>query len=580
MKRYAWTILLAAALFVGCQQASNGQEGTTVESTNAAPDAPAMEVFDVDAPVDLLAGSVWEYRMNDGDWQEGPLMLPAGFEGEISMRIRFDLTQETIDELACTQLEQLTNERLWQMDVNYFLNGTQLLPSIFERGIFYSTIRGIDPGLLVEGENTLSFSIKGSTPEAKPFWTINMELLAMLPKHLELRTGPIVSAFDEDGVWITCRTNIPAEVTLDGEWVDTDTAVKVVGESSDDGLNHKFYVPRNGDKLDYKLTAPWGDDVRVLLYAPYRPGSLSGSTTGNAFSRELFVVNLWSEGKPLKFVFTGDTQKNPDSWGAIADAVAAEEVTLVASVGDMNEDGLFDWRWDPELFTPGAALFATTPFYPGVGNHEVNYNSHFGNRDSHCVILDDFFVMPENHVRHSWSQQVGPVLIVSLEGHRDFSPGTDLHAWLVETLEGAGDDVDYIFLLQHYPAWSSGGYMHTAEDGSEPRWYVDAKQAREVIVPLLKEHDATALVVGHDHFYQRSETPDGFTQILTGTAGSASTPGAQVPAGNNPHAVIGRGGPHYCLFEVTDEGCVMTVKTADGEVIDTKTFQPRETDAE
>jgi hypothetical protein len=109
---------------------------------------------------------------------------------------------------------------------------------------------------------------------------------------------------------------------------------------------------------------------------------------------------------------------------------------------------------------------------------------------------------------------------------------------------------------------------------------VDARQAREVIVPLLKEHHATALVCGHDHFYQRSETADGFTQILTGTAGSASTPGAEVPAGANPHAVVGRGGPHYCLFEVTDDGCVMTVKTADGEVIDTRTFEPRETDAE
>jgi hypothetical protein len=554
MKRYAWMILLAAALFAGCQNATDAQ---AVESTDTAPEAPAIEPADVDAPVDLLAESVWEYRMNDGDWQEGPLILPAGFEGEISMRIRFDLTQETIDELACTQLEQLTNERLWQMDVNYFINGTQLLPSIFERGIFYSTIRGIDPGLLVEGENTLSFSIKGSTPEAKPFWTINMELLAMLPKHLELRTGPIVSAFDDKGVWITCRTNIPARATMLAGWGDG--VLEVAAESSDDGLNHKLYVPRDGDDLTYTLRTESGDH--------------SVTSEGNA-------VSLWSEGKPLKFAFTGDTQKNPEAWGAIADAIAAEEVTLVASVGDMNEDGLFDWRWDPELFTPGAALFATTPFYPGVGNHEVNYNSHYGNRDAHCVILDDFFVMPENHVRHSWSQQVGPVLIVSLEGHRDFSPGTDLHAWLVETLEGAGDDVDYIFLLQHYPAWSSSGYTELNEDGSEPRWYVDARQAREVIVPLLKEHHATALVCGHDHFYQRSETADGFTQILTGTAGSASTPGAEVPAGANPHAVVGRGGPHYCLFEVTDDGCVMTVKTADGEVIDTRTFEPRETDAE
>ena len=92
----------------------------------------------------------------------------------------------------------------------------------------------------------------------------------------------------------------------------------------------------------------------------------------------------------------------------------------------------------------------------------------------------------------------------------------------------------------------------------------------------MKKYNATALICGHDHFYQRSETPDGFTQVLTGTAGTASPYDLKLPAGNNPHAVIGRGGEHYCLFEITDDGCVMTVKRADGAVVDTRTWPPRE----
>ena len=125
MTRYAWILLLAAGLFVGCQQTTDAQ---TVETTDA--DAPVVETADANAPADLLDGATWEYRLDDTEWQAGPLMLPANFSGEIFMRIRFDVSQDTIYDLACTQLEQLTNDRLWQMDVDYYINGTRLLPPV------------------------------------------------------------------------------------------------------------------------------------------------------------------------------------------------------------------------------------------------------------------------------------------------------------------------------------------------------------------------------------------------------------------------------------------------------------------
>jgi hypothetical protein len=572
MRSFGICVLTIVLALTGCSRAQQPADEVT--------DAPDVQASPTpEAPADLLADVTWEYRLNDGEWQADELIVPANFQGAISARAIFTVTAEQLDEMACVQIEQLTNDRIRMMDVNYLLNGQMVVPPLMERGVFLDTIYGVSKDLLQVGDNELAFTINaGNGPEPMPFWDVRMHLLAMRPEHLALRTGPIVSAFDDESVWITCRTNLPASVTLTGRWTDTDTDVEFTSQSSADGLVHQLQVARGGNTLEYMLTIHANDSDYGMFIANGTetvPIGVMSSDASTTLSLVPFTVHLWSEGEPLRFVFTGDTQRNPDAWGAIANAVAAEQVTLAASIGDMNEDGLFEWRWDPELFTPGAAMFATTPFYPGVGNHEVNYNSHYGNRDAFCAILDDFFVMPANHMRHSWAQQIGPVLIISIEGHRDFSPGTELYAWLSDTLDGAGEDVQYIFLLDHYPAWSSSGYTELGADGSEPRWYVDALQMREVIVPLLQQHNATALVCGHDHFYQRSETPDGFTQVLTGTAGSASTEGAVIPAGTNPYAVIGRGGPHYCLFEVTDEGCVMTVKTADGEVIDTRTWAPR-----
>ncbi len=529
---------------------------------------------------DLLAGSTWEYRLNDGEWAPGELTVPANFRGAISARTTFSVTAAQLDEMACVQIDQLTNDRIRLMDVNYLLNGQMVVPPVMERGVFLDTIYGVRTDFLHVGDNELAFTISaGNGPEPKPFWTVEMNLLAMLPRHIDIRTGPIVSAFDENGVWITCRTNIPAEVTLEGNWGGDD--FEIAATSSDDGLNHKLYVPREGDELAYFLTAT-SDGSTLALAADLMPADGADATftpialSADGTSFDPYRITLWSEGEPLRFVVTGDTQRNPEAWGAIANAVAAENPALVASVGDMNEHGQCDWRWDPELFTPGAAMFATTPFYPSIGNHEVNYNSHVGNRDADCVLLDDFFVMPANHMRRSWAQQLGPVLIVSFEGHRDFSPGTALHDWLKTTLAEAGEDVEYIFLVNHYPAWSTSGYMNLTADGGEPRWYVDAKQMQDVIVPLALEYGATAIVVGHDHFYQRSELPGGLTQVLTGTSGSGGGQQGHVPAGANPYAVVGKGGYHYCVFDVTDDGCVMTVKNIDGEVIDTRTWAPRD----
>ncbi|MHC4563765.1 MAG: metallophosphoesterase family protein [Planctomycetota bacterium] len=530
------TLILAASLI------SIGVFTSPAPRAAAAPSAPASN---------LLDGAQWRYRLNDEPWQEEPAMLPVGFHGEVSAVIDFEAQAELIDEAVCLEL---THNFIPHVNVAYRLNGKQAALSPMQAGFFSQRFLNISKSLISGGKNELSFTVTvvNTKDRPQPFSKLEMVLALKRAEDLTFRTEPVVSAFSADGVWISCRTNIPAEVTASASWADGErkTAETVV-DRNDSPLAHRFFVPRRGNRLEYSVTARCGDAAKTT---------------------KVYTLPLWSNDQPLRFAVHGDTQRQPETWARVAKAIQRDRPAFLASIGDMNENGQCNWRWDPEFFAPAAELFATIPYYPTIGNHDVSYHSDIKNRRTDSPLLDEFFVTPEGP-RRSWAQQFGKVLMISIVGHEDFSRGTDRHKWLEGVLSGS--DAAYIFLLDHYPAWSSSYYGKLNPDGSQPRWYAESHQIREVIVPLLTKYNATALICGHNHYYQRSETPDGFTQVLTGTAGSASPLGAVVPAGNNPHAVIGLGGEHYCLFEVTDTGCTMTVKRPDGEVIDTRTWTPR-----
>ncbi len=403
--------------------------------------------------------------------------------------------------------------------------------------------------------NELSFLLQvgNSTDEPMPFDVPPMTLSPRWAEELAFRTGPIISSFNQEGFWLSCRTNLPADVRVMVTWTDgSDEKTQELLDRSGDPLSQLFYIPRKGNRFEYRLVARC-DDVEVTTPAE--------------------TVSFWSKGDPIRFVIHGDTQRCPEAWGKISEAIVSETPAFVASIGDMNENGQADWGWDPEFFTPAAKMFATIPYYPGVGNHDVSYHSDIQNRGAASPLLTQFFVTPFGP-GYSWSQQFGNVLIVSIVGHQDFSVGSERYKWLEDMLRES--DADYIFLLTHYPAWTNTDYGRLNDDGGKPRWYIEREQAETVIVPLMKKYGATALICGHDHYYMRSETPDGFTQVMTGTAGTGSPYDVDIPAGNNPHAVLGKGGEHYCLFEITDDGCVMTVKRSNGDIVDTRTWPPRE----
>jgi len=349
----------------------------------------------------------------------------------------------------------------------------------------------------------------------------------------------VLGAYNDGYFTVTCRTNIPADVTLRTAGGAFETV-----SSSPRGLLHRFNVPR-----------PAG---RLLRYR------MEASRDGVTRKTPWYDVDLWTpeSGDNLRFVAMGDSRSLIEPWRQVAAAVLPVKPDLVVFVGDMVADGRNDWEWDEQFIGPSGDLLRTIPMYPVIGNHE---NS--------APVYNELFHSPTPDGRGlNWAQTIGDVLLIGVVGHESFAPDTDNYQWLEKAL--AESDAKFIFVFTHYPPWSSGGNANVDEDGIP--YDKTRHQAQTVILPLLAKYGATAFIAGHDHFYERSEPPSGVTCVVTGGAGAPLYGRPENFQENNPHSAVFAQELHYCLLEVSGDTCTMQVVTPVGETIDTRTWQARD----
>ncbi|NBC11504.1 MAG: hypothetical protein GVY24_07200 [Planctomycetes bacterium] len=133
-------------------------------------------------------------------------------------------------------------------------------------------------------------------------------------------------------------------------------------------------------------------------------------------------------------------------------------------------------------------------------------------------------------------------------------------------------DARFLFVMTHYPPFSSGGHGRVDEKGEPLERPI--RQARAFLIPLFTRYGVTAVVSGHDHFYERSELPGGVTGIVSAGAGSRLYSKTDNPL-QNPHSTVWRSEYHYCRVRVGPEKCRLTAVSLDGAVLDEKTWAPR-----
>lgn len=411
-------------------------------------------------------------------------------------------------------------------------------------GMRYRIIPGIPASMLIPGTNQLQLTwntkvkkkINKETasisfsPRQIAASDIDISLMAHPDEKLKFQTGPLLGYVGKKFFTLSCRVNIPATVEL---------KINKRKYSSARALMHSFKIENLSANTSYKytLTASLNSNCTKII-GP-------------------FSVKTLPKGEPFKFAILGDSRSNPSDWAKVANALAKQKPSLAVFVGDMISNGRNDYEWDEQFYNPAKELLATTPLYGIVGNHEEN-----------SPLFPHFFKTPEES--KNWSQEIGSVLLISIDGEMNWSKNSKLANWLEQTLSKS--KADYIFLSSHYPAWSSGchGWIKDGHPG-EPQM----QNAQEVIMPLLKKYNATAMFAGHDHFYERSEPENGVTMIVTGGAGAPLRPKAKNAAKQNPYSKVFASKLHYCMIYVDKKKCVMEVRTPDGEVIDTKIWPSR-----
>lgn len=422
------------------------------------------------------------------------------------------------------------------------LNGHRIRHSV--DGVNYRTVHGIDPKWIRKGENNLLLSVTlpgaGRKHKGAPkAWQPQVSLSPLYPADLKFHSGPVLGAAGEGLFSVTCRTNLPAEVRLE---LETAGDGPVTRQTSRAGLFHRFRVAG--------LTAPW---KRYKLTASH--GQFS-THVGAAVGR-----GTTDPPGAMRFIAAGDSRTNPAAWAKVAAAIGRAGPEFVVFSGDMVADGRNDWEWNEQFLGPGKDLLASVPLYAVIGNHEKN-----------SPLFEWIFLTPTEDGRGlNWSQTIRYVQIIGIDGAQDWSRNGRNARWLDRTL--AGSNAKFVFLFSHYPAWTSSSHGKLGSDG-QPRER-SVRQAREVIMPLLVKHKATAMITGHDHCYERSQPDGGVTHIISGGAGAPLRGKASNARKQNPHSKVFASVLHYCMFDLNGEVCTMRVLTPDARKIDEHTWEFR-----
>ena len=378
----------------------------------------------------------------------------------------------------------------------------------------------IPASALLAGRNVLIHSLPAHVARATP---PGGELLAMRAQDAAAMWGPVVTHADSTSLTIVCRTNVPVEAVLDIDGRKLRSASALV---------HRWQVKdlRPGTAYEYTV----------------QPGRGAART---------HTVRTVSAAGPVTIALVGDPQSGT-AWRDVARATGTQRPDYLVIIGDLVADGLSEESWTRTFFTPGADLLASVPVAVVQGNH-----------DRRSPVFAELFGHEPGG--GNWTWRVGDALLVGIDGGLDWSPISGHAQWLDGVLTVNASP--FVFVLSHYPAYSSRNHGKLAADGrvlERP-----SRIAREQILPILQKHKVTAMLAGHDHGYERSELPDGLTLITTAGGGAGFYGKLDDAEKVNPHSKIFLQKHHYSLIKVDGKTAHFSAVSADGQILDTRTWK-------
>jgi hypothetical protein len=231
---------------------------------------------------------------------------------------------------------------------------------------------------------------------------------------------------------------------------------------------------------------------------------------------------------PFSFTVTADARGNAATFDTVLAAIQNRAGGLGAfhiSCGDVDPPGA--------LHAKIAARFGTgARWYAGIGNHEAEKKTNMrwlreqyraGHRDQVALQQLPHRDGPPGCVETTYSWDCGNAHFVMLNeywngtaaansdstGDGDITPA--LYDWLAADLTASNKPFKFVF--GHEPAYPVRAHEHKSLDKHPTH--------RDAFWNLLENHNVTAYVCGHTHFFSRYQRPGGSVwQIDVGNAGN------------------------------------------------------------
>ena len=312
--------------------------------------------------------------------------------------------------------------------------------------------------------------------------------------------GPMVQLASEDGVTLVWFLSKPAACELVVRVGDSNRTVAVAREKTRcavrvDGLS-------GGRQWPYEIRA----GARVL-------------------AQDEFQTNR-AAGQPWRMIVFGDSGRGKTDQYQLATAMVQERPDVLLHTGDLVYPGGERSDYRAKFFTPYAPLLRRVPFWPCLGNHDVN-EPEFG------AAYYEVFELPANGPaevaadRNYWFDYATARVVV-LDSTLDVATLIDRVApWVGDAFRDFGGDWRFVSL--HHPAVSVGKHGPT-------------ERVQTALVPVFEAAGVDVVFCGHDHIYERTaalrgeqpvELGEGVVYVITGAGGAKLyevTPPEQRPA--------------------------------------------------
>lgn len=272
------------------------------------------------------------------------------------------------------------------------------------------------------------------------------------------------------------------------------------------------------------------------------------------------TVNLQLDVKtPFHFVAYGDTRfhdpkdfdaANPPVRIALVKAIADANPAFIFFTGDVVYNGYDkdDWKvYDSET---SVWREKSIPVYPALGNHDLHGNE--------AAALGNYFQrFPDLKNSRYYSVRAANTLLLVLDSSLEETTGPQ-GQWLNQQLDHVPAEVNFVFLMDHHPPYTSSSDDKLFGSGHSAR---SKEQALAKMLENRQSHASYRMIFfsGHVHNYERHEH-GGITYFVSGGGAAHAYPIARAPGDPFQSKEINY---HYLLVDVDQSQVKITMNRLD-----------------